>query len=91
MNADELMEAADQVREAQQQIAEATATLRHVAEETKDSQRGAVMVAHLEALVGTGGWMALKSETLDGWIEELEESAQEAEAAELFQMARDTR
>lgn len=60
------------IENAQQQIAEATATLRQVCELTNDLQRGAVMVAHLEALVSTGGWCALERETLDGWIKELE-------------------
>lgn len=60
------------VQNAQQQIAEATETLRQVCDLTNDLQRGAVMVAHLEALVGSGGWCSLERETLDGWIKELE-------------------
>ena len=82
MNADELFEIADQIREAQKLIVEGAAILRNVAEETNDSYRGAVMVAHLEALVGTGGWMVLESETLDGWIEEIEQGTCEAEMTE---------
>ena len=91
MNADELLEAADQVREAQKQIAEGAAILRYVAKETHDSYRGAAMVAHLETLVDAGGWSSCKGETLNDWIEELEESAREAEVAERFQMQRQTR
>lgn len=59
------------IETAQQQIAEGTETLRRVCDLTDDLQRGAVMVAHLEALVGSGGWCALERETLDGWVKEL--------------------
>ena len=82
MNADELFEIADQIREAQKLIVEGAAILRNVAEETNDSYRGAVMVAHLEVLVGIGGWMVTPSETLDGWIEEIEQGACEAKMTE---------
>lgn len=91
MNADEYFECAEQVREALEQVAEGTATLRHVATETSDLYRGATMVAHLEAQVGSGDWSVLESETLAAWAEELEEAGRAAEAAEEFQMARQTR
>jgi len=64
-------ELVDMIESAREQIADAAETLRAVANETDDLYRATHMIAQLDVLVGTGGWMALKSETLDGWIEEL--------------------
>jgi len=91
MNADEFFEVAEQVREALEQIAEGTATLRHVATETGDLSRGAITVAHLEALVGAASWRGTEAGTLQEWADDLEQAGREAEAAETFQMARETR
>ncbi len=63
----------DMVESAREQIAEAVETLRRVANETDDLYRATHLVAQLETLVGTGGWMALPCETLDGWVKELED------------------
>ncbi len=59
------------IESAREQIAEAAETLRAVANETDDIYRATTMLACLDVLVGHGGWLGLKSETLDGWIEEL--------------------
>jgi len=64
-------ELVDMIESARELIAEAAGTLRAVCDATDDAYRGSTLVANLESLVGTGGWMALESETLDGWIQEL--------------------
>ena len=66
----------DAIRDAQEKIAEGAATLRFVVDETDDTYRGSTLVANLEMVVGAGGWSGLKEETLDGWIEELEEGVE---------------
>ena len=81
MNEDErdlpYTEMIEMLREAQQQIAEGAAILRFVADETNDGYRGSCLVAHVEKLVGTGGWCGLESETIEYWIEELGQGTEE--------------